>query len=76
MGAALAAAYFAGFTSIFIVMTMFYQDGLGTSALVAGLAQMPFDHVGGRVALVGPTRDARPGAGSSFGPGDHAGLGA
>lgn len=42
MGAALAAAYFAGFTSIFIVMTMFYQDGLGTSALVAGLAQMPF----------------------------------
>lgn len=42
MGATLAAAYFAGFTSIFIVMTMFYQDGLGTSALVAGLAQMPF----------------------------------
>ena len=42
MGAALAAAYFAGFTSIFVVMTMFYQDGLGTSALIAGLAQMPF----------------------------------
>lgn len=42
MGAALAAAYFSGFTSIFVVVTMFYQDGLGHSALIAGLAQMPF----------------------------------
>ncbi|MFT3889621.1 MAG: MFS transporter [Arachnia sp.] len=42
LGATLAAAYFAGFTSIFIVVTMFYQDGLGASALIAGLAQMPF----------------------------------
>jgi len=42
MGATLAAAYFAGFTSIFVVVTMFYQDGLGTSALIAGLAQLPF----------------------------------
>lgn len=42
MGAALAAAYFSGFTSIFVLVTMFYQDGLGHSALIAGLAQMPF----------------------------------
>lgn len=42
MGAILAAAFFAGFTSIFLVVSMFYQDGLGHSALVAGVAQLPF----------------------------------
>lgn len=42
LGSTLAAAYFAGFTSIFIVITLFYQDGLHHSALIAGLAQMPF----------------------------------
>lgn len=42
MGAALAAAYFAGFTSIFMVVTLYYQDGLHHSPLIAGLAQVPF----------------------------------
>lgn len=34
--------YFAGFTSIFFVLTLYLQSGLGDSALVAGLAVTPF----------------------------------
>lgn len=34
--------YFAGFTSIFVVMTLFLQQGLGFTPLLAGLAQTPF----------------------------------
>lgn len=41
LGTTLAFALFAGFTSIFLIVTMFYQDGLGHSALVAGLVQLP-----------------------------------
>ncbi len=42
LGASLGAVYFAGFTGIFIVLTLYYQQGLGAPAWVAGLAQMPF----------------------------------
>jgi EmrB/QacA subfamily drug resistance transporter len=41
--------YFAGFTSVFFVLTLFLQSGLGYSPLAAGLAQTPFA-VGGAVA--------------------------
>jgi EmrB/QacA subfamily drug resistance transporter len=41
-GLALGTLYFAGFTSIFIVLTLYLQNGLGYSALQAGLTQMPF----------------------------------
>ncbi|MEU0936701.1 MULTISPECIES: MFS transporter [unclassified Embleya] len=34
--------YFAGFTSIFFVFTLYFQSGLGYSALLAGLAITPF----------------------------------
>lgn len=34
--------YFAGFTSIFFVFTLFFQSGLGYSALLAGVAITPF----------------------------------
>ncbi len=41
-GAALAWAYFAGFTGVFFVMTLFFQNGLGYTPLLAGLAMTPF----------------------------------
>lgn len=34
--------YFGGFTSIFFVLTVYLQNGLGHSALAAGLASTPF----------------------------------
>ncbi len=42
LGAALALAYFAGFTSIFFIFTLYLQNGLGLSPLEAGLAITPF----------------------------------
>jgi EmrB/QacA subfamily drug resistance transporter len=42
LGAALGLAYFAGFTAIFFVFTLYLQQGLGYSALEAGLATLPF----------------------------------
>jgi EmrB/QacA subfamily drug resistance transporter len=41
-GLGLGTLYFAGFTSIFITLTLYLQNGLGYSALQAGLTQMPF----------------------------------
>ncbi|HEY7100118.1 MAG TPA: MFS transporter [Mycobacteriales bacterium] len=41
-GATLALAYFAGFTGVFFIYVQFLQDGLGYSALQAGLASTPF----------------------------------
>ncbi len=41
--------YFAGFTSIFFVLTLYLQTGLGYTPLQAGLAQTPFA-IGGAVA--------------------------
>ncbi len=42
LGLTLGTAYFAGFTSIFLVLTLYLQNGLGYDALMAGITQMPF----------------------------------
>jgi EmrB/QacA subfamily drug resistance transporter len=42
LGALLALVYFAGFTPIFFVYTLFLQNGLGYTAFQAGLASLPF----------------------------------
>lgn len=42
LGLGLGTFYFAGFTSIFIILTLYLQEGLGYSALEAGLTQMSF----------------------------------
>jgi EmrB/QacA subfamily drug resistance transporter len=41
-GVGLGSLYFAGFTSIFIILTLYLQNGLHYSALQAGVAQVPF----------------------------------
>ncbi len=41
-GLGLGTFYFAGFTAIFVVLTLYLQEGLGYSALAAGLTQLPF----------------------------------
>nr|WP_255669593.1 MFS transporter [Aeromicrobium wangtongii] len=51
LGVGLGTFYFAGFTSIFIVLTLYLQQGLGYSALEAGLTQLPFA-VGSAVAAL------------------------
>ena len=42
LGLGLGTFYFAGFTSIFIILTLYLQQGLGYSALQAGASQLPF----------------------------------
>ncbi|MGH3423843.1 MAG: MFS transporter, partial [Nocardioidaceae bacterium] len=42
LGLSLGTFYFAGFTSIFLITTLYLQIGLGYDALEAGLTQMPF----------------------------------
>ncbi|MDO9380883.1 MAG: MFS transporter [Nocardioidaceae bacterium] len=42
LGLGLGTFYFAGFTSIFLVITLYLQVGLGYSALEAGTTQLPF----------------------------------
>ncbi|MPV36845.1 MFS transporter [Georgenia subflava] len=54
-GTALGTAYFAGFTGIFLVGTLYLQTGLGLTPLEAGLVQTPF-------ALLGAVSSARSGA--------------
>lgn len=49
LGALIGLLYFAGFTTIFFVYTLYLQSGLGYSALEAGLAITPFA-VGSAVA--------------------------
>ncbi len=41
-GAIVGTVYFAGFTAVFFVLTIFFQEGLGYSALLAGAATTPF----------------------------------
>ena len=41
-GAAVGTMYFAGFTGIFFVLTIFFQEQLGFTPLLAGLAVTPF----------------------------------
>lgn len=52
-GAAVGLIYFAGFTSIFLLVTLFLQDGLGLTPLQAGLVQTPFALAGGVSAVAG-----------------------
>ncbi|MEV0431474.1 MFS transporter [Micromonospora sp. NPDC050495] len=63
LGSLIGLIYFAGFTAIFFIFTLYLQVGLGYSALAAGLAITPFalgsaaaSAVGGRVV----TRLGRP----------------
>ncbi len=42
LGALIGLLYFAGFTTLFFVYTLYLQSGLGYSALAAGLAVTPF----------------------------------
>ncbi|MEW2380431.1 MFS transporter [Micromonospora sp. NPDC047812] len=42
LGSLIALVYFGGFTAIFFIFTLYLQNGLGYSALVAGLAITPF----------------------------------
>lgn len=42
LGCLLGMVYFAGFTSIFFIFTLYLQSGMGYSALQAGLAVTPF----------------------------------
>jgi EmrB/QacA subfamily drug resistance transporter len=42
LGALVALLYFAGFTAIFVIFTLYLQSGLHYSALAAGLATTPF----------------------------------
>ncbi|MGH1565536.1 MFS transporter [Mumia sp. DW29H23] len=51
LGLGLGTLYFAGFTSIFLVLTLYLQNGLGYSAFEAGATQMPFA-LGSAVAAV------------------------
>jgi EmrB/QacA subfamily drug resistance transporter len=41
-GATVSAVYFAGFTGIFFVLTIYFQQGVGYSALLAGLVVTPY----------------------------------
>ncbi|MFC4031915.1 MFS transporter [Streptomyces polygonati] len=63
LGVLLSLLYFAGFTSIFFILTLFLQNGRGYSALEAGLSIMPFALGSGGAAAVGGrvvTRIGRP----------------
>lgn len=42
LGLGLGTVYFAGFTSLFLVLTLYLQEGLHYDALLAGLTSMPF----------------------------------
>ena len=42
LGALIGLLYFAGFTTLFFIYTLYLQNGLGYSALLAGLAITPF----------------------------------
>ncbi len=63
LGTGVALLYFAGFTGVFFIYTQFLQDGLGYSALHAGLALTPFALGSGAAAVLGGrivTRYGRP----------------
>ncbi|MBW8483343.1 MFS transporter [Actinomadura parmotrematis] len=53
LGATIALLYFAGFTSIFFIFTLYLQNGLHYSALGAGLAITPFALGSGVASAVG-----------------------
>ncbi|MCO5972750.1 MFS transporter [Actinoallomurus soli] len=53
LGSTIALLYFAGFTAIFFIFTLYLQNGLHYSALKAGLAITPFAVGSGAAAAVG-----------------------
>ncbi|WP_405784288.1 MFS transporter [Streptomyces sp. NBC_00859] len=53
LGCLLILLYFAGFTSIFFISTLYLQSGLHYSALLAGLAITPFALGSGATAILG-----------------------
>ncbi|TCK64566.1 MFS transporter [Curtobacterium sp. PhB136] len=53
LGVGLATLYFAGFTPLFFVLTLALQSGLHYSALLAGLASVPFAIGSGIASTVG-----------------------
>ncbi|MEV0406120.1 MFS transporter [Actinoallomurus sp. NPDC050550] len=53
LGSAIALLYFAGFTAIFFIFTLYLQNGLHYSALLAGLSITPFAVGSGVAAAVG-----------------------
>ncbi|GAA5082749.1 MFS family permease [Thermocatellispora tengchongensis] len=53
LGAAISLLYFAGFTGIFFAFTLYLQNGLRYSALLAGLAITPFALGSAAAAMVG-----------------------
>lgn len=53
LGTLIALLYFAGFTAIFFIFTLFLQDGLREGPLVAGLAITPFAVGSGTAATIG-----------------------
>jgi EmrB/QacA subfamily drug resistance transporter len=53
LGTLLALLYFAGFTAIFFIFTLYLQNGLRYSALMAGVAITPFALGSGAAAAVG-----------------------
>ncbi|RFU40898.1 MFS transporter [Actinomadura logoneensis] len=59
LGAGIALLYFAGFTSIFFIFTLYLQNGLGYSALGAGLAITPFALGSGVASAAGGRAVAR-----------------
>jgi MFS family permease len=61
LGTALALCYFAGFTALFFTFTLFLQNGLGRSALIAGLAITPFAAGSAVAAALGGRLVARAG---------------
>ncbi|MFA1547230.1 DHA2 family efflux MFS transporter permease subunit [Actinomadura chokoriensis] len=53
LGTAIALLFFAGFTAIFFIFTLYLQNGLGYSALGAGFAITPFAVGSGLASAVG-----------------------
>ncbi|WP_018656485.1 DHA2 family efflux MFS transporter permease subunit [Actinomadura flavalba] len=53
LGATIALLYFAGFTAVFFIFTLYLQNGLGYSPLGAGLAITPFAVGSGTAAQIG-----------------------
>jgi EmrB/QacA subfamily drug resistance transporter len=53
MGAALILLYFAGFSAIFFIYTLYVQNGVGYTPLQAGLAMTPFAIGSGIASMVG-----------------------
>ncbi|WP_051950959.1 MFS transporter [Actinacidiphila yeochonensis] len=53
LGTLLSLLYFAGFTAVFFILTLYLQNGMGYTALEAGLSIMPFAVGSGAAAAVG-----------------------